>query len=108
VLIYGADDRGEIVVRECRRNSIAEYRPIGFLDDDPWKAGRFVAGLRIFGGADRLAEIVQREKVQGCIISSPAMLANGHAEQIRTVCEEQGLWIKQLRLDFVEEGTERS
>jgi FlaA1/EpsC-like NDP-sugar epimerase len=108
VLIYGADDRGEIVVRECRKNSGVEYRPIGFLDDDPWKAGRSVAGLRIFGGADRLAEIVQREKVQGCIISSPSMLANGHAEQIRTVCEEQGLWIKQLRLEFVEEGVEKS
>jgi len=103
VLIYGADDRGEIVVRACRKNSSVEYRPVGFLDDDPWKAGRSVAGLRIFGGADKLAEIIQREKVAGCIISSPAILANGHAEQIRSLCEEQGLWIKQLRLDFVEE-----
>jgi len=103
VLIYGADDRGEIAVRACRKNSSVEYRPIGFLDDDPWKAGRSVAGLRIFGGADKLAEIIHREKVAGCIISSPAILANGHAEQIRSLCEEQGLWIKQLRLDFVEE-----
>ncbi len=35
------------------------------------KQGRSVAGLRIFGGADKLAEILQREKVAGCIISSP-------------------------------------
>ena len=107
VLIYGADDRGEIVVRECRKNSSVEYRPVGFLDDDPWKAGRSVAGLRIFGGAEKLAEIIQREKVAGCIISSPAILANGHAEQIRSLCEEQGLWIKQLRLEFVEEDVEK-
>ena len=67
-----------------------------------------MAGLRIFGGADKLAEIIQREKVAGCIISSPTILANGHAEQIRSLCQEQGLWIKQLRLDFVEEGLEKS
>jgi UDP-GlcNAc:undecaprenyl-phosphate GlcNAc-1-phosphate transferase len=107
VLIYGADDRGEIVVRECRKNSAVQYRPIGFLDDDPWKAGRSVAGLRIFGGADKLAEIIRTESVAGCIVSSPAILANGHAEQFRSLCQEKGLWIKALRLEFIEEGFEK-
>jgi hypothetical protein len=59
----------------------------------------------VLGGAEKLPEIIQHERVQGCIISSPSILANGHAEQIRSVCREQGLWIKQLRLEFVEEGT---
>jgi len=104
VLVYGAGDGGEVVVRECRKNSHVEYQPIGFLDDDPSKEGRTLAGLRIFGGAEKLPEILQQKKVEGCIISSPKILANGHAEQLRSVCEEQGLWVKQLRLDFVEEG----
>jgi len=103
VLVYGAGDGGEVVVRECRKNSHVDYRPIGFLDDDPRKEGRTVAGLRIYGGAEKLPEILRREKVEGCIISSPKIMANGHAEQLRFVCQEQGLWIKQLRLDFVEE-----
>ena len=104
VLIYGAGDGGEVVLRECRKNAQVKYQPIGFLDDDPLKQGRTVAGLRILGGADKLPEILRHEKVAGCIISSPKILANGHADQIRTVCEERGLWIKQLRLEFVEEG----
>jgi UDP-GlcNAc:undecaprenyl-phosphate GlcNAc-1-phosphate transferase len=103
VLVYGAGDGGEVVVRECRKNSHVAYQPIGFLDDDPRKEGRTVAGLRIFGGAEKLPEILQHKKIEGCIISSPSILANGHADQIRTVCEKQGLWIKQLRLDFIEE-----
>ena len=104
VLVYGAGDGGEIVVRECRNNSTVAYRPIGFVDDDPRKEGRTVLGLRVFGGADKLPEIILREKVEGCIISSPSILANGHAEEIRSVCHEQGLWIKQLRLEFSEES----
>ena len=103
MLIYGAGDGGEVVLRECRKNGQVEYQPIGFIDDDPRKEGRTMAGLRIYGGAEKLPETLQRAKAQGCIISSPKILANGHAEQIRTVCQEQGLWIKQLRLDFVEE-----
>jgi hypothetical protein len=66
-----------------------------------------VAGLRIFGGADKLAEIVDHEKVAGFIISSASILANGHADQIRSVCQEKGLWMKQLRLEFVEEEAEK-
>ncbi len=103
VLIYGAGDGGEAVVRECRKNSGLAYRPIGFLDDDPQKEGRTVLGLRIFGAMERLPEIVKHEKVEGCIISSPSILANGHAERIRSICREQGLWMKRLRLEIVEE-----
>ena len=108
VLVYGAGDGGEVVVRECRTNSHLEYQPIGFLDDDPSKEGRTLAGLQIFGGAEKLPEILQQKKVAGCIISSPKILANGHAEQVRSACEEQGLWVKQLRLEFVEEGIGKS
>jgi UDP-GlcNAc:undecaprenyl-phosphate GlcNAc-1-phosphate transferase len=103
VLVYGAGDGGEVVVRECRKNSQVAYQPIGFLDDDPRKEGRTVAGLHVLGGPEKLPEILQHNKVQGCIISSPSILANGHAEQIRNVCRERGLWIKQLRLEFIEE-----
>lgn len=106
VLIYGAGDGGEVVVRECRNNSSVEYRPVGFLDDDPAKEGRTVQGLPVFGGVEILPEVIQREEVQGCIISSPSILANGHAEQIRFLCRKQGLWIKQLKLEFVEEEME--
>jgi UDP-GlcNAc:undecaprenyl-phosphate GlcNAc-1-phosphate transferase len=102
VLIYGAGDGGEVVVLECRRNPQIKYRPVGFLDDDPRKQGRLVQGLPVLGGADRLEDILQHQKVRGLIISSPSILANGRADVIRTVCKEQDVWIKALRLEFVE------
>lgn len=106
VLIYGAGDGGEVVVRECRNNSKMEYRPVGFLDDDPTKEGRTVQGLKILGGVRKLPEILEQEQIAGFIISSPSILANGHGEQIRSLCKQRGLWIKQLRLEFVDEGPE--
>ena len=108
MLIYGAGDGGEVVVRECRKNSRLGYQPIGFLDDEPSKQGRVVFGLPILGEADRLAEILQREKIQGFIISSPSIFANGKAEKIHALCQEQGIWIKQLQLAFVEEGVKEA
>ena len=103
VLVYGAGDGGEVVVRECRQNPSVNYQPIGFLDDDPRKRGTAVLGLPIFGGADSLPEILEKKNIQGCIISSSSILKNGHAREIRTLCDKRGLWIKQLRLDFIQE-----
>ncbi|MGE5215450.1 MAG: hypothetical protein ACM3SP_00445 [Chloroflexota bacterium] len=108
VLVYGAGDRGEAVVRECRHNRKIGYCPIGFLDDDPTKEGRSVLGLRIFGGADKLPQILQRNQVCGCIIASPDVLAGEQARQLRTRCETLGLWVKLLQFEFIEEGVRKS
>lgn len=108
VLIYGAGDGAEVIVRFCREYPHAGYYPVGFLDDDPRKEGSSVLGVKIFGGPEKLPQILQREQVCGCIISSPSILADDHARRIRDLCEKQGLWIKQLRLELVEEGIGKS
>ncbi len=108
ILVYGAGDRGEAVVRECRHNPKIAYCPIGFLDDDPIKEGRSVAGLRIFGGAEKLPQILERNQICGCIIAAPDLLAGGQAQQIRALCEPLGLWVKSLQFEFIEEGVRKS
>ncbi|MEK6654910.1 MAG: glycosyl transferase, partial [Thermodesulfobacteriota bacterium] len=35
ILIFGAGDAGEAVIREIKRNKSLNYNPIGFIDDDP-------------------------------------------------------------------------
>lgn len=103
VLIYGAGDRGEVVVQECWNNPALAYRPLGFLDDDLRKQGRVLRGLPILGGAEQLAEVLERKPVQGLIVASPQMLVNGSAEKVRGLCREKNIWIKQFQLSFVEE-----
>jgi len=39
VLIYGAGDGGELLLREILNNRDLKYSPVGFLDDDPAKSG---------------------------------------------------------------------
>ncbi|MGH7960259.1 MAG: glycosyl transferase, partial [Candidatus Binatia bacterium] len=103
VLVYGAGDGGEVVVRECRKNPRVGYQPVGFLDDDPEKQGQTVLGLPILGGQESLAGILRREKIQGIIISSPSIFANGNAHKVCALCQQENVWIKRLRLEFVEE-----
>src|SRR5262249_61597224 len=70
VLIYGAGDGGEHIMREILNNHWDRDSPVGFIDDDERKAGRLIHGFRIFG-SDQLTALIQAYNVEDVIVSSP-------------------------------------
>ncbi|MFL6216325.1 MAG: hypothetical protein ACJ74J_20750 [Blastocatellia bacterium] len=69
VLIYGAGDGGEMLIRELLNNGEYAYSPVGFIDDDAAKTGRLLHGVRIFG-SHQLNEVVRAHGVREVLISS--------------------------------------
>ncbi|HQY61473.1 MAG TPA: nucleoside-diphosphate sugar epimerase/dehydratase [Polyangiaceae bacterium] len=54
-LIIGAGDAGESLLRDVQRMREAKWSIVGFLDDDPRKAGALIRSVRVLGPADREA-----------------------------------------------------
>ena len=103
VLVYGAGESGAWIVHKCRQEPELGYYPRGFLDDDPYKQGRLVSGLPVFGGVGSLERVLEQEHIQGLLISSTHILADGQAEKVRQLCRQQGVWIEHIRVEFIEE-----
>ena len=73
VLIYGAGDAGEMILRDMKNHiSVYKYKPIGFLDDNPKKIGRHIHGVPVLGNRASLANIVIKNRPQEVIIAIPS------------------------------------
>jgi UDP-GlcNAc:undecaprenyl-phosphate GlcNAc-1-phosphate transferase len=101
VLIYGAGDGGELLLRELRNNRDWQYAPIGFLDDDPGKAGKVIHGLKVFGGNGQLANVCREQRVDEVLISSSQMSAERLRELLRD-CRTEQVVLKQMRISIEE------
>jgi FlaA1/EpsC-like NDP-sugar epimerase len=71
VLIYGAGDAGELVLRDMRNNSFYGKDPVGFIDDDVRKVGRRIHGVPVLGTRNQLKEILERIPVHEVLIAMP-------------------------------------
>ena len=97
VLIYGAGDGGELLLRELRNNRELHLAPIGFLDDDPAKSGKVIHGLRVFGGNGDLGAICMQHEVDEVVISSLKMTEE-RIQEVLQCCSERQITVKRMRI----------
>jgi len=101
VLIYGAGDGGELLLRELRNNRELNLSPIGFLDDDPAKAGKVIHGLRVFGGNGDLGSVCNQHEVDEVVISSLKM-TDERVQEVLATCAGRQITVKRMRITMEE------
>ncbi|PKN39111.1 MAG: polysaccharide biosynthesis protein [Deltaproteobacteria bacterium HGW-Deltaproteobacteria-2] len=83
VLIIGAGDAGEKILREIFENNQLHYKVVGFIDEDPQKKGRSIHGVPVLGNLEKITSILEKEDVKEILIAIPS--AKG--DQIRNIVE---------------------
>ena len=88
VLILGAGQSGEALVRDLRRTG--RYDPIGFLDDAATLRGARMQGLPVLGKIADVARIGRETGAQLLVIAMPSIDASDR-RRIIGLCEDSGL-----------------
>ena len=95
VLVIGAGDAGQAIVREIRQNPRLHLNVVGYVDDDVKKQGISFQGVKVLGQQDKLARICRKKLVEEVIIAIPSATGS----QIRGIlekCQEAGVKSKTL------------
>ncbi len=75
VLIVGAGDAGDQIVRAMLQEKRSQYFPIGFVDDDPVKQGIALHGVRVLGKRTEIPRIVKQHEIEELLIAMPSISA---------------------------------
>ncbi len=72
VLIVGAGNAGEMLVREMQKTHSGRYLPVGFVDDNRNKQGVAIHGVPVLGLLGDAVEVVKRERIDEVVIAIPS------------------------------------
>jgi len=72
ILIYGAGDAGDMIIREMVKHPELGYKPVGILDDDKDKKNMKIHNLKVFGGKENIEDVVNESGAEEIIIAIPS------------------------------------
>jgi FlaA1/EpsC-like NDP-sugar epimerase len=95
VIVVGAGDAGQLIVRELLKNRALGMTPTGLVDDDPRKRNMRLHGVRVIGVTAELPQLLRDNRPDELLIAIPS--ASGAARQrIVEFAREAGVPVKTL------------
>jgi FlaA1/EpsC-like NDP-sugar epimerase len=72
VLIVGAGNAGSMIAHELQHGDMPNLDLVGFVDDDPKKAGISFHGIPVLGAREAIPRLVKNYRIQEVIIAMPS------------------------------------
>jgi FlaA1/EpsC-like NDP-sugar epimerase len=72
VLIVGAGDAAEAIIREIHRMRVERYRVVGLVDDDRGKQSITIHGVPVLGTTEGIRRICEEQEIEEIIIAMPS------------------------------------
>ena len=87
VIIVGAGDAGAVLAREIMQLHTRDRVVIGFIDDDEFKQGKLINGLKVLGGRWDISSVVHRYEIEEIILAMPSV-ASDQVSNIVSICRQ--------------------
>ncbi len=73
VMIVGAGEAGNMVVREIESNENMRFNPVAFIDDDRFKIGKRILGIKVEGNRYDIERVSKEKHIDSIIIAMPSV-----------------------------------
>ena len=82
-----------------RNNPAYEFKPVGFIDDDPGKMGKRILGVRVLGTRAELEGLIGAHAPEALIISTTKLPPEVRS-QVADLCSRAGVTLMQLQFEL--------
>ena len=95
VMIIGAGEAGQMLLRDVNRARELSDKVVCFIDDNPNKWKRYIDGVPVVGGRDSILENVEKYKVNKIYLAIPSASVSERRD-ILNICKETDCELKNL------------
>ena len=107
VAIYGTEDGGSLALSQLAQHGDETLRVLGFIDEDPRRAGTRIGGYPVLGNFSALSLLVSTRSVDLVIIASPQVSAE-RLHNLQTICREHAVSLTRIHVALEEIISEES
>ncbi len=95
VLIVGAGDAGNALIKEIKNSRFLKKKVVGVIDDNMEKVGSYIHGVKIVGSRGDIIEQCLERHVHEIIVAMPSASPQ-QMKQILDICKQTGCELKRL------------
>ncbi len=94
-LIIGAGEACNLIITELVNSNMLDANICGIIDDDKSKWGKYIHGVKVLGGRDRIVPEAERYEINEIIVAMPSV-AKKEISEILEICQETTAALKIL------------
>ena len=86
-MVIGAGEAGDVIIRELKHSSYLRSNIRCVIDDNPYKWGKYINGVKIVGGRERIVEFAEKYNIDEIIIAIPSA-KKSEISEITSICKD--------------------
>lgn len=95
VMVIGAGEAANLIVKEIVNSNFSTMVIRCIIDDDPGKWGKFIQGIKVAGGRDKIIECADIYGIDEIIVAMPS-ISRAELSAILDICKETSCKLRSL------------
>ncbi len=95
VMIIGAGEAANVILKEITNSNFSTMVIRCIIDDDSAKWGRYIQGIKVAGGRERIIECVDLYSIDEIIVAMPS-ISRSELRKILEICKETSCKLRSL------------
>ncbi len=95
VMVIGAGEAANVIIKEIVNSNFSTMVIRCIIDDDKGKWGRYIQGIKVAGGRDRIIECVDLYDIDEIIVAMPS-ISRSELRKILEICKETNCKLRSL------------